>query len=129
MVMEPPCNRSLCVEKEKVAADVVVFKETRSSTDIVIETPCTRPCNMARLIAPALKRSTLVLILSPELFVAIGRPVVSSPAANVMLCGPPAGSVPPDVVHTILSVAVVIKQLDSVADPECAASTPTGALF
>ena len=57
------------------------------------------------------------------------NPVVSSPAPNVMLCGPPAGNVPPDVVHTMLSTTDVIVQLDKDAVPECATSTPTGAVF
>ena len=72
---------------------------------------------------------TIHFILNPVLLNETGTPVVSSPAANVMLCGPPAGKVPPDVVHTMLSTAGVIKQPDSEAAPVCAASTPTGALF
>ena len=85
MVMEPPCNKSLCVEKEKVVTDAVLFKERRSLSDIIMLTPCTWPCNMARLVAPALTRSTDVFMLSPAFLIATGEPVVSSPAANVTL--------------------------------------------
>ena len=129
MVMAPPCARSLCVAKENVVTDDVFFKETRSRSDIIILTPCTWPCSMARLVAPALTSSADVLIFRPVLLDAISLPVVSSPAPNVMLCGPPAGNVPPDVVHTMLSTTDVIVQLDKDAVPECATSTPTGAVF
>ena len=129
MVMAPPCARSLCVAKENVVTDDVFFKETRSRSDIVMLTPCTWPCSMARLVAPALTSSADVLIFRPVLLDAISLPVVSSPAPNVMLCGPPAGNVPPDVVHTMLSTTDVIVQLDKDAVPECATSTPTGAVF
>ena len=129
MVMAPPCARSLCVEKENVVTDDVIFKETRSRSDIIMLTPCTWPCSMARLVAPALTSSADVLIFRPVLLDAISLPVVSSPAPNVMLCGPPAGNVPPDVVHTMLSTTDVIVQLDKDAVPECATSTPTGAVF
>ena len=129
MVMAPPCARSLCVAKENVVTDDVFFKETRSRSDIIMLTPCTWPCSMARLVAPALARLTVVTTVSPKPLDSNGSPVVSSPAPNVMLCGPPAGNVPPDVVHTMLSTTDVIEQLDKDAVPECATSTPTGAVF
>ena len=129
MVMAPPCARSLCVAKENVVTDDVFFKETRSRSDIIILTSCTWPRNMARLVAPWLIESTLVSTRSPEPLDSNGSPVVSSPAPNVMLCGPPAGKVPPDVVHTMLSTTDAIEQLDKDAVPECATSTPTGAVF
>ena len=129
MVMAPPCARSLCVAKENVVTDDVFFKETRSRSDIIILTSCTWPRNMARVVAPWLIDSTLVSTRSPEPVDSNGSPVVSSPAPNVMLCGPPAGNVPPDVVHTMLSTTDVIVQLDKDAVPECAASTPTGAVL
>ena len=85
MVMEPLCNKSLCVENEKVVTDAVLFKYTRSLSDIAMLTPCTWPCSIARLVAPKLKRSTEVMMCIPALLIATGEPVVSSPAANVML--------------------------------------------
>ena len=129
MVMAPPCARSLCVAKENVVTDDVFFKETRSRSDIIILTSCTWPRNMARLVAPWLISSADVLIFRPVLLDAISPPVASSPLANEILCGPPAGKVPPDVVHTMLSTTDAIEQLDKDAVPECATSTPTGAVF
>ena len=52
--------------------------------------------------------------------------VVSSPAANVMLCAP-AGNTAVAVVHTMLNVATVIVHVAvSVAVPDALTSTPAG---
>ena len=128
MVMAPPCARSLCVAKENVVTDDVFFKETRSRSDIIILTSCTWPRNMARLVAPALTSSADVLIFRPVLLDAISLPVVSSPLANVILCGPPAGKVAPDVVHTMLKVRVIIAHdTFTSTDPAADSTFPAGA--
>ena len=125
MVMAPPCARSLCVAKENVVTDDVFFKETRSRSDIIILTSCTWPRNMARLVAPWLISSADVLIFRPVLLDAISPPVTSSPLANEILCGPPAGKVPPDVVHTMLNVRVTIAHdTFTSTDPEAESRVP-----
>ena len=55
----------------------------------------------------------------------LGAPVVSCPAANVMICAP-AGSVAVAVVHTMVRVAGVIAHPDNVARPDPVGSAPTG---
>ena len=127
MVMEPLCNKSLCVENEKVVTDAVLFKDTRSLSDIAMLTPCTWPCSIARLVAPTLMSSAEVLILRPEVLAVISLPVVNSPLANTSLCGPPAGKVPPPVVQTMLKVRLTIAQ-DTVTslDPEADSSVAAG---
>ena len=128
--MVPPDGRSLCVVNEKVVTAVVLFDEKRSWAAIIMLTLCTWPCTMARLVAPTLTRSADVLIFRPELLDATTVPVVNSPAANVILCVPPAGKVPPAVLHTMLRAEVDIVHDDAVTptDPAAAVkSVPAGA--
>ena len=66
-------------------------------------------------------------MITVKLFAAaIAPPVVSSPAANVILCAP-AVNTAVAVVHTIVNIQDVIVQVAvSVAVPDAGTSTPAG---
>ena len=72
-----------------------------------------------------LATSALVATVNPVETDSLGAPVVSCPAANVMICAP-AGSVAVAVVHTMVRVAGVISHPDNVARPDPVGSAPTG---
>ena len=80
---------------------------------------------MTAMAEPAL--TVLLEATTLRVFAAENAPaVVSSPAANVMLCAP-AGNTAVAVVHTMLNVATVIVHVAvSVAVPDALTSTPAG---
>ena len=67
------------------------------------------------------------LVATVKLVAAANAPaVVSSPAANVILCAPAANTAVA-VVHTIVNAAAVIVQVAvSAAEPDAGTSTPAG---
>ena len=81
---------------------------------------------MTAMAEPALTVLLEAMILRPVGLAAIASAVVSSPAANVMLCAP-AGNTAVAVVHTMRNVATVIVHVAvSVAVPDAAKRTPAG---
>ena len=123
MVILPPAGTSSCVVNEKVATAVVALVVNWSDAAIAMLTDVTFATIITAIAAAALCAFPLAFIVK-LLAAANAPPVVSSPAANVILCAP-AGNTAVAVVHTILNVAAVIVQVaDSVAVPDAGTSTP-----
>ena len=122
MVMVPPMDNTDAVVNAKVVIPVVVRCATLSASvsDALVTCP-----PIAGDTLDELATSALVATVKPVETDSLGAPVVSCPAANVMICAP-AGSVAVAVVHTMVRVAGVIAHPDNVARPDTAVSTPTG---
>ena len=125
MLIIPPMGRFELVVKEIVVTPVVVHCATLSPAAKVRKTLETRPPIAAVEYTATLLTSALVATVKPVETDSLGAPVVSCPAANVMICAP-AGSVAVAVVHTMVRVAGVISHPDNVARPDTAVSAPTG---
>ena len=124
MVMVPPLSKTDAVVNAKVVIPVVVRCATLSPAASVRVALVTCP-PIAGDTLGELTTSALVATVKPVETDSLGAPVVSCPAANVMICAP-AGSVAPAVVHTMVRVAGVIAHPDNVAEPDAGVSGPTG---
>ena len=124
MVMVPPMGNTDAVVNAKVVIPVVVRCATLSPAASVSDALVTCP-PIAGDTLDELATSALVATVKPVETDSLGAPVVSCPAANVMICAP-AGSVAVAVVHTMVRVAGVIAHPDNVARPDPVGSAPTG---
>jgi len=122
----PAKGRLVCVVKETVVVAVVVRVAPLSAAAMVIDTPVTA-ATRAGAFAPALTASVAVCTVKPVADPANAAPVVSSPAAKVILCAPGAKSAVA-VSQTMVRVAAVKVQVAvSVAVPPAAGTrTPVG---
>ena len=119
MVMVPPMGNTDAVLNVKVVIPVVVRCATLSPAASVIATLVTCPPIAGDKLGE-LTTSALVATVKPVETDSLGAPVVSCPAANVMICAP-GGSTAPAVVHTMVRVAGVITQ-----EPDAGVSVPPG---
>ena len=124
MVTVPPMGNTDAVLNAKVVIPVVVRCATLSPAASIIATLVTCPPIAGDKLGE-LTTSALVATVKPVETDSLGAPVVSCPAANVMICAP-AGSAAPAVVHTMVRVAGVIAHPDNVAEPDAGVSVPTG---
>jgi len=107
---------------------LVAFAGNLSATGNSIITAVTT-VTRAGAVAPGLAMSVVVDTVKPVGDAVLALPVVSSPAAKVILCAPAAKSAVP-VVQTILRVAAVKVQVPfTVAVPAAGTRTPAGVAF
>ena len=123
-VMVPPTGIVVAALNAIVVIPVVVRCATLSPAASVRDALVTCP-PIAGDMLDELTASALVATVKPVETDSLGAPVVSCPAANVMICAP-AGSVAVAVVHTMARVAGVIAHPDNVARPDTGVSVPTG---
>ena len=117
-------GRLVVVVKATVTTAVVTCSAFLSTDAMVIDTDVTP--DKAGAVAPALAASVAVCTVKPVADPAVAAPVVSSPAAKVILCAPGAKSAFA-VWQTMVRVAAVKVQVDvSVAVPVAGTRTPAG---
>ena len=124
MVIVPPTGVGDAVLNAMVVIPVVVRCATLSPAASVSDALVTCP-PIAGDTLDELATSALVATVKPVETDSLGAPVVSCPAANVMICAP-AGSVAVAVVHTMVRVAGVMAHPDNVAEPDSGVSVPPG---
>ena len=123
--MVPTAGNTEAVVKATVVMPDVDFCATLSPAASVSDAPVTCP-PIAGDALGALITSALVCTATPAATDSLGAPVVSCPAANVILCDP-AGSATFPIVHTIARLAVVIvHEAVSDAEPDAGTSKPAG---
>ena len=123
--MAPLTGKTVAVMNATVVTPDVAFCATLSPTASASDAPVTCP-PMAGDALDALITSALVCTATPAATDSLGAPVVSCPAANVILCRP-AGSESPAIVHTIVRLAAVkVHEPVSTAEPDTGTSVPTG---
>ena len=125
MVMVPPTGTGVAVLNDMVVIPVVVRCATLSPAASVRVALVTCPPIAGDKLGE-LTTSALVATVKPVETDSLGAPVVSCPAANVMICVP-GGSAAPAVVHTMVRVAGVMAHPDNVvAEPDAGVSVPPG---
>ena len=123
--MVPLTGNTEAVVNAKVVTPEVDFCATLSPAASVSDAPVTCP-PIAGDALGALITSALVCTATPAATDSLGAPVVSCPAANVILCDP-TGSATLPIVHTIARLAVVIvHEAVSDAEPDAGTSKPAG---
>ena len=125
--MVPLTGNTEAVVNAKVVTPEVDFCATLSPAASVRDAPVTCP-PMAGDALGALITSALVCTVTPAATDSLGAPVVSCPAAKVILCSPAgSGTEPLAIVHTIVRLADVIAQdAVSTAEPDAGTSKPCG---
>ena len=123
--MVPLTGNTEAVVNAIVVTPEVDFCATLSPAASVSDAPVTCP-PMAGDALGALITSALVCTETPAATDSLGDPVVSCPAANVILCNP-AGSGSPEVVHTMVRLAAVkVHEAVSAAEPDTGTRVPAG---
>ena len=126
MVMVPLTGKTEAVINATVVTPDVAFCATLSPAASVSDAPVTCP-PMAGDTLDALMTSALVCTATPAATDSLGAPVVSCPAANVILCSPAGSEAPAAIVHTIVRLAAVkVHEAASTAEPDTGTSVPTG---
>ena len=105
-MMVPPAGNTEAVVKATVVMPDVVCCATLSPAASVSDAPVICP-PIAGDALGALITSALVCTATPAATDSLGAPVVSCPAANVILCNP-AGSATFPIEHTIINFQFVI---------------------
>ena len=130
VILLPGCSTPPAVVVNENVAEAPVLPATRSDVEIKNEVLVTEVLAAAATRAgtgtPALTASVAVRTVKPVADPAVAAPVVSSPAAKVILCAPGAKSAVA-VSQTMVRVAAVkVQEAVSVVTPVAGTRTPAG---